>query len=285
MEQYFLVTTDHLEDRLWFRDDEDFRVGMNYVAIASFITGVVVLAFILMSNHVHFVLSCSRERAELFINRFKRLYAAYYQRKYGVCELLRRNGVDIRNVSQSDESLERAIAYVLMNSVAANISLEPSGYPWGTGNVLFNKNTSPGRFLREFSGRSLIRILKSNAQLPDSFKIGSGGYILPESYVKVKVVESLFRTPKRLGYFLRTSSKARQKLEGVAAPSFRDQNILSAREDLCRSLFRVNLIADLSVGQKAELLRQLSRRFSADLNQICRVTGIPYEEAARILDS
>ena len=127
--------------------------------------------------------------------------------------------------------------------------------------------------------------MKSNAQLPDSFKIGSGGYILPESYVKVKVVESLFRTPKRLGYFLRTSSKARQKLEGVAAPSFRDQNILSASEDLCRSLFRVNLIADLSVGQKAELLRQLSRRFSADLNQICRVTGIPYEEAARILDS
>ena len=35
MEQYFLVTTDHLEDRLWFRDDEDFRVAMNYVAIQA----------------------------------------------------------------------------------------------------------------------------------------------------------------------------------------------------------------------------------------------------------
>ena len=284
MEQYFLVTTDHLEDRLWFRDDEDFRVGMNYVAIASFITGVVVLAFILMSNHVHFVLSCSRERAELFINRFKRLYAAYYQRKYGVCELLRRNGVDIRNVSRSDESLERAIAYVLMNSVAANICFEPSGYPWGTGNVLFNDNPFPGRCLREFSGRAQMRMLKSNVMLPGDYKIGSGGYILPESYVQVKGVEALFRTPKRLGYFLRTSSKARQRIEGGAAPSFRDQNILSASEDLCRSLFRVNRISDLGVDQKTELLRQLGRRFSADLNQICRMTGIPYEEAARMLD-
>ena len=227
MKLFYLVTTEHLEDRLWFRDEEDFRVAMNYVAVVAFIPGVSVLSFILMSNHVHFVLCCSHERAELFINKFKRLYAAYYRRKYGVCELLRRNGVDIREVREHDESLEKAIAYV----------------------------------------------------------VAPGGYILPESYVPVKGVESLFRTPKRLGYFLRTSSKARLRLEGNAVPSFRDQNILSACEDLCHSLFRVERIEDLNEEQEAELLRQLGRRFSADLNQLCRVTGISYAEAARMLDS
>ena len=64
MKRYYLVTTDHLTDRLWFRDEEDFRVAMNYVAIAAFITGCKVLAFILMSNHVHFVLMCLRREAE-----------------------------------------------------------------------------------------------------------------------------------------------------------------------------------------------------------------------------
>ena len=284
MKHYYLITTEHLKDRLWFRDGEDFRVAMNYVAVAAFLSGVMVLAFILMSNHVHFVLACSREDAERFVNTFKRLYASYFYRKYGVNELLRRNGVDIREVNDSDESLERAIAYVLMNSVAANICFEPSGYPWGTGNVFFNDNPFPGRCLKEFSGRAQMRMLKSNVMLPGDYRIGSGGYILPESYVQVKGVEALFRTPKRLGYFLRTSSKARQRLEGGVAPSFRDQNILSASEDLCHSLFRVNRISDLGVEQKTELLRQLGRRFSADLNQICRVTGIPYEEAARMLD-
>ena len=112
MKRYYLITTEHLEDRLWFRDGEDFRVAMNYVAVAAFLTGVMVLAFILMSNHVHFVLACSREDAERFVNTFKRLYASYYYRKYGVNEFLRRNGVDIREVNDSDESLERAIAYV-----------------------------------------------------------------------------------------------------------------------------------------------------------------------------
>lgn len=285
MKRFFLITTEHLEDRLWFRDEEDFRVAMNYVAIAAFLSGVIVLAFILMSNHVHFVVACSCERAEQFINTFKRLYAAYYRRKYGVPELLRRNDVDIREVSGDDESLERAIAYVMMNSVAANICLEPSGYPWGTGNVFFNDNPYPGEVLGNLSGRTQTRLLKSNVKLPGEYRVAPGGYILPESYVNVKGVEALFRTPKRLGFFLRTSSKARARLEGGVVPSFRDQNILSACEDLCHSLFRVNKITDLDLEQKTEMLRQLRRRFSADLNQICRVTGIPYEEAARLLDT
>lgn len=285
MKRFYLVSTDHLEDRLWFRDEEDYRVAMNYVAIAAFLTGIIVLSFILMSNHVHFVVCCSSGRAEQFVNKFKRLYAAYYQKKYGVCELLRRNGVDVRDVSQENESLERAVAYVMMNSVAANICLEPSGYPWGTGNVLFNATPSPGQRLGELSGRSQARLLRSNVKLPPEYIVSPGGYILPESYVPVKGVETLFRTPKRLGYFLRTSSKARLRLEGEAMPSFRDQNILSACEDLCHSLFRANGISDLNAEQKAELLRQLRRRFSADLNQLSRVTGIPYAEAARLLDS
>ena len=285
MKRFFLITTDHLEDRIWFRDDEDFRVAMNYVAIAAFLSGIIVLAFIMMSNHVHFVVACSRERAEQFINTFKRLYAAYYRRKYGVSELLRRNRVDIREISNGDESLEKAVAYVMMNSVAANICLEPSGYPWGTGNVFFNQSHNPGQCLGEYSRRAQIRLLKSKTKLPQNYRVGTEGYILPESYVSVKGVEALFRTPRRLGFFLRTSSKARARLEGGAAPSFRDQNILSVCEDLCHSLFRVNSIDELGVEQKAEMLKQLRRRFSADLNQISRVTGIPYEEAARMLDT
>ena len=48
-------------------DDEDFKTGMNYAATVAFLVGVNVLAFILMSNHVHFVLACSGEKARAFI--------------------------------------------------------------------------------------------------------------------------------------------------------------------------------------------------------------------------
>ena len=57
MREIYLLTTDHLEEGLWFREEEDFKVAMNYVAIqAACSSTVTVLAFILMSNHVHFVL-------------------------------------------------------------------------------------------------------------------------------------------------------------------------------------------------------------------------------------
>ena len=66
--EFQLVTTDHLSESIWFRDEQDFKVGMNYIAIISLATGINVLAFILMSNHVHLVLQCSKEEADAFIN-------------------------------------------------------------------------------------------------------------------------------------------------------------------------------------------------------------------------
>ena len=53
---FWLVTTSHLEDRLWFRDDEDFKYAMNLVAVLSVSFPGKIICFVLMSNHVHFVL-------------------------------------------------------------------------------------------------------------------------------------------------------------------------------------------------------------------------------------
>ena len=134
MRKVYLLSTEHLENGLWFRDTEDFKVAMNYIAIeAACCPRGFVLAFILMSNHVHFLLKGRKEEATAFVNRFKRRYSIYYGRKYGVKEFLRGNGLDIKEIPYGDESVERVSAYVLMNCVAAGICTHPSQYPWGTG--------------------------------------------------------------------------------------------------------------------------------------------------------
>ena len=79
--KYYLLSTSHLVTGIWFRNDEDFLTAMNYVAVAAAVTGVSILAFVLMSNHVHFVLCCSYKKALEFINHFKRLYGAYFQKR------------------------------------------------------------------------------------------------------------------------------------------------------------------------------------------------------------
>ena len=286
MKRIFLLSTEHLEDGLWFREEEDFKVAMNYVAIeAARHPEVQVLAFILMSNHVHFVLKGRREDVVAFVESFKQRYSLYYQKKYGVKEFLRRNGLDIKEIPYDNEAPEKVISYVQMNSVAANICAFCNQYPWGTGNLFFNATTPKGIKLGNMSDRARQKALHSNfTKLPEHWILGDDGYILPCCYVDVKAVEQLFRTPKRMQYFLHSSSKARKRLENTCLPAFRDQVILVAIPDLCQSLFQKDSFSALTEEEQSEFLRQLRYRFSADINQLARVCGLTYADAARIIE-
>lgn len=177
---YWLVTTEHLKDRLWFKDEEDFKVEMNYVAVmAASMQEVEILAFILMSNHVHFVVGGTEIVVAEFINRFKLLYSKYFTHKYSSKELLRNNKADFKLLDWRDESMERAIAYVQMNSVAANICLQPSGYPWGTGSIFFNKTAQTGVQIGSVSIRLQRKTLHSKTTLPPNYILDERGFISP----------------------------------------------------------------------------------------------------------
>ena len=290
MKKFYLITTEHLEDTVWFRSDEDFKVGMNYVAVlACKFSNVTVLVFILMSNHVHFVLYGKREDVLSFVNQFKSRYSQYVRRKYGVKEFLRKNKVDIKEIELPSEARERAFAYVQMNCVAANICSHPCQYPWGTGNVFFNPyGIHDGTRLGNLSKRACKRLTHSDClTLPDDWTVSKEGYILPESYVNVKAVEECFRTPVRMDFFYNNSSKAKMRLESADSnlPSFRDQIILPAVQDLCRSMFGKKTFNELSKQEKVEILRQLRFRFSADAHQLARVCGLSYKDVALLLDN
>ena len=287
MKKVFFITTAHLSEGLWFRDDEDFKVGMNFVAIQAWRSGVVILSFVLMSNHLHFVLIGTEESVRDFICGLKGRYSLYLRKNYGYKEFLRRNDVDIREIDFEDEALERAIAYVQMNPVAANICLHPTQYRWGTGNAFFNGERTDGVPVGKYSGRALEKLLHSNStNLPTNYIIGANQYVLPESYVDVAGVEKLFRTPGRMNYFLTNSAKARRRLEKMDnnLPAFRDQVITNAIPDLLSNLFKKRSQTELNEKELIEFLRQLMFRFCADVHQISRITGLSYEEIARLLD-
>lgn len=283
----WLVTSEHLEDRVWFREEQDFIIGMNYVAVLVNEYGIKVIAFILMSNHVHFLLVCTREEAEHFISELKRRYSVYLQHKYRIFNGLRRNKVDIREIPDDPEAIAWTVAYIIDNSVVANICSHPSQYPWGTGNAYFNSQSLEGVLVASLSGRKRISLLHSRVPVPGEWCICNRGYIDPRSYVIIRYVEeTVFHTPSRMNYFIVNSSKAKKRLtaENDNLPSFRDQSILAAIPDLCRSLFGKRYFRELNETEKVEYLRQIRYRFSSNVHQIARVIGLTYEEASRLLD-
>lgn len=287
MRKIYLLSTEHLDDGLWFRDIEDFKVAMSHIAIESlqYPKGFI-LAFILMSNHVHFVVKGTKDEVVAFVNSFKRRYSIYYRHKYGVKEFLRNNGLDIKEIPYDDEAVERAIAYVLMNCVAAGICTHPSQYPWGTGGIYFCPNHASNMRALDFSCRKLKRLTHSECKdLPGEWPLSPDGYILPSSYVDVKTVETIFRSPQRMNFFLQNSSKAKKRLAvDDNIPAFRDQTILAALPDLCLSLFQKKTFQQLTPDQQSEFARQIRFRFCADATQIARVCGISYSDAARLLE-
>lgn len=284
--RFYLISTSHLEDRIWFQDEDDFKAAMNMVAVAAYVCRIKVLNFILMSNHVHFVVQAGAEGARQFIDYFKLLYSKYMRNKYGLAKYLRGNTSDIRETSACNESLERAIAYVHMNCVAANICTHPSQYPWGCGSVFFYpRRSAMGVPLSSLSQRECIRQIHSNVQLPPDYMLTHEGFINPGSYVPVSFVENLFRSPKRFQFFLNNSFKAKNRMAMDAMPSFRDHVILSGLSDLCHSLFRKTAVEELSDPEKSEMLKQLRFRFSADLAQLSRVTGIPYPDVCSLVEA
>ena len=287
MRKFYLISTDHLEDRVWFRDNEDFIAGMNYVAVLAGTLEASILDFILMSNHVHFMLECLYDEAKNFIDRFKRLYGRYFCKKYHVKTLLSGNDVDISEVAWTNDNLENALAYTQMNCVAANICLSPEAYPWGSGNSFFNVNVKHGRRLGDMTRRAQIRLLHSNVILNQNWEVGEEGFVLPKSYLNVRFVESVFQTPKRMLYYRSKSSKAKAVLEKkiTESVSFGDQTLISALGELCRGLYQKRDAAFLEREQKVNLAHYLHRFFKADAHQISRLLGFTYSESASILDS
>ena len=79
---------------------------MNFVAIeAAAHPNVNILTFILMSNHVHFLMKAELQDVEKYMYQFKHRYSIYMRKKWGIKKFLKRNGLDIREIPYSGQHL------------------------------------------------------------------------------------------------------------------------------------------------------------------------------------
>ncbi len=285
---FVFLTTNHTDSWIWFRDNEDYTAAMNITALTTYITKVKIIAFILMSNHVHFVLKGCKDDALRFINYFKSHYLKYLHGRYKTNDALKKKQVDIREISIGNEYMERAIAYTHMNCVAAKICFSSYEYRWGSGGCFFNQRKPRGRMTKTFSKRSIWKMMHSRAQIPGEWLVGDDAYILPESYVDIDFVENrVYRSPARYLYFLNSSSKAKKRLENDPGGimNFSDEMMVMAVKEMCRSLFQKKGFTELGPEQKVEVIYQMRTRFKCDPRQIARLTSVPSEQVIQILDS
>lgn len=276
---FFHVCTDGRNLSWMFQDDEDFVAGVNRIAICFLKTNAKVIAYVLMDNHVHFVLYGSMLQCKTFINLYKKLLGMYIKQRYGVAEHLRSLNTEIIRID-NEESLLNTIAYLDRNSIVAGYRYMPGEYQWGSSKYVFkdaqNHNWSNWRTLSSMSVREQREVLKTKQMLPQEWKIDDRGMIWPLSFLDVSVLESYFKTPLRYSFFLS------KKIEGYVENEFKNSRKLFVPDKELRPIVK-NIalerygsedVLGLHVNDRLAIARELRYNYASTVKQIARMVQL-----------
>lgn len=188
---YWHIYTPGVETPVLFGVKEDYVFMMNLICQSAVATyGIEILAFEIMSNHLHIVVSGEESFARRFFafldKRLKRCAKSLTCKEIPSSFEARYKEID------SLQSLRNTIVYVNRNGFVTDRNYTPFTYPWGTGKYYFNgagfggvnTNLNVNEMRRMFRGRATI--------LPDKYHVNDG-YIIPSSYCNLELGMSLFR--------------------------------------------------------------------------------------------
>ena len=265
--QYWHAFTSGKDTAMIFAAEDDFRFAMNVVALAAGQhPGLKILAFEVMDNHFHFVVSGTEADVRSFwdfiFRKLSRQYPALKNTHLGIKAI-----EDLR-------SLRNHIVYVHRNGYVANPGYTPFSYPWGSGRYYFMDWTDTAmdslRY-RELRGMFHCR----TPEVQKEWRIVNG-FISPPSYCAIKFGMSIFRDAQH--YFSLVSknmeSYAELATELNDSEFLTDMEVFAQLSRILSSEYGTDRVRNLSQAQKLDLARRLRRDFRSSNEQIRRVLGL-----------
>ena len=180
------LSSSHLEKQTVFRNDYDFIFGVNSLALLLTLFDVRLIAYCLMDNHLHLLLSDRLEACLGYYDRTVRRIAQYTAGEYGISGILSCEDVDIVTVT-NDQQLKKEICYIHRNPYKARIS-SPLAYRWCSADVYFNNFIQSGKKAGSISVRERRRVFKTHIPVPEEHRLLSYLSVLcrvpPASYTE-----------------------------------------------------------------------------------------------------
>lgn len=275
---YYHVCTDGNAIPWMFQDDEDFIAGVNRIALCLLRVHVEVIAFILMDNHVHFILYGSMLQCKQFINHYKMLTGRWIADKYGIKEHLRLLPAEIIRIEDED-SLLNTLAYIDRNSIMAGYKFMPCEYPWGSARYLFRDMKYDCHESEDFKELRTIGIVRQRAMfktrmtLPDDWKVDHRGMVYPGSFMDFSRIERMFKSPTRYNYFLAKKLEGHVEMQfSQARKSFMpDKELRTVVKKLSLELFGTDQMRSLDVNSRIAIAKRLRYDYASTLKQISRM--------------
>ena len=274
---YFHVCTDGRSLPWMFQDERDFIAGVNRIGICCLRTNVKVIAYVLMDNHVHFVLRGTMPQCKAFITLYKQLTGTWIRLRYGLRDFLRLLPTNIL-LLETEERLLNTIAYIARNPVISGYRYLATEYPWGSARYVFkeSREETDVKPMSAFSLRRQRELLNTRITIPCEWRVDRNGMLCPDCFIDISVIESYFKTPARYSYFLS------KKLEGVVEQEFESSQKIFIPDVELRKIVR-NIISqdygkdsvtELDVNARLSIARKLRYGYASTLKQISRMVNL-----------
>lgn len=276
------ICTEGQETPTIMMDDEDFMTAHNYIALAGWKTGMTILAYTIMSNHVHIMAICKdRDTAMKYIRLFKRLYSTHLLNKYDRPNCLK-GREDSISLIDSISYFRNCVAYILRNALCARICRRVEDYPWSSYSCYFNVRFSHGGTgINDLGVRKKRQTLKTRMELSQCpYLVDAKGMIEAESFVRYDIVEKAFlNSGKFMLACLGTCNDAMMEYEMTCRPLVRvnDKELVEVIGTLAEKRFRGKQISQLSQSEKCSIIKNIYFNNRTSIPQLSRILGLPKE--------
>ena len=257
-----------------FGTDDDFKVGMNLIAICAIaLPDVRILTFEIMSNHMHLCVSGLEERVKAFFAMLIKYLGRYLKgtsRPIGLAGWNRPPRIitslnDIRNV----------ITYINRNGYLVNPDVTPFSYPWGVNRFFFNSELLRFHGLSDetLSQKYLRRIFHSRLLDGCCGLATIDGYVSPVSFCDISMAERLFRDARHYFYKVSHDIESQQTIAAELGERifYTDSELYAFVKSKCKTEYNVDAPPLLSSDAKVHLAKVLHYDYNADNQQIARI--------------
>ena len=268
------------------RDDADYDAMVKILCVAARRRNVIVVIYAVVSNHCHVaVLAVNQRDADAYGLEIKKLYAMWFNRKYGNKATLR--GVDVKGILlDSDWYVRNALAYIPRNALDNGCSI--NNYRWSGYRAMFNpEEPQPDtRSVASLTKRERERILHTGDRLAGiKWLIDGREELVPKSFCDHSYLEQAFEGDP--AFFLKTiggqnAAEMRHKLIDGPRTMLPDSEYLKLVNETCQRWFQAKISA-ISYERKARLIPYLFRTTHTTVPQLARVSGLAREEVQRII--
>ncbi len=274
----------HLTRQLLFKSDDDFRYGVNSLAMQVLLeTAVKLLCYCLMDNHFHLLLYGPLQNCLHVYDSFLWKLSLLIGRRDGMQGILKQKAVDIQPIRDTQQLL-KCIAYILRNPYKARIA-SPFSYRWSSMDAYFNPRPVPGIRIANLRADERRQLLHSKQSLPGDIEVVDGTFA-NRCFVDYKTVEQRFQDSVNFFDHLRLydlESSYKMAIGIHETLKFTDQELLAKTLAVCQNEFHAKSVDLLDRKSLLALSRTLARRYGAGKSQLGRILGLPEEILDNVL--